>query len=206
MSQSLGTFALENRRAGALEDAELFTPIDATHIADFDQHWKPAIHAGLRALPPGSQPVQANLEDWHWDWHKKMEVFAGRLDYQGFALTCGGRTQGLMLCSLVHTARESSQHNQHLVYIEFLHTAPWNRPGFTSKPLYKGVGGILLAAAISLSMEQEFKGRIGLHSLPNSAQWYRGYCGMTDLGIDADYQQLRYFEMTPAQAAKFVEG
>jgi hypothetical protein len=204
MSQSLGVFALRNRRSGAVEDAELFTPIDAAHIADFDQYWKPAFYAGLRALPPGSQPSQANLEDWHWDWHKKSEVFGGRLDYQGFALICGGRTQGLMLCSLVRMAREPSQRNQHLVYIEFVHTAPWNRVGATPDPLYKGVGGILVAAAVSLSLEQEFKGRIGLHSLPHSEAWYRGYCGMTDLGIDEDYQQLRYFEMTAEQATKFV--
>jgi hypothetical protein len=204
VSERHGTFALQNRQTGQIEDAELFTPVDGRHISDFDQHWKPAIHQRLRQLPRGTRSSEANLEDWGWDWQKKAEVFGGRLDYQSFALECGGMTQGLMLCSLVHTARESSQRNQHLVYVEYVHTAPWNRPLFTDKPVYKGVGGILLAAAISLSIEQEFQGRIALHSLPQSEEWYRGFCGMTDLGIDEEYQRLRYFEMTAEQAARFL--
>jgi hypothetical protein len=204
VSHSLGTYALMNRQTGVHEDAELFSPVDTRHLADFDQHWKPAIHQRLRELPRGSRTSVANLEDWHWDWQKKADVFAGRLDYQSFALECAGMTQGLMLCSLVHVAREPSQRNQHLVYVEYVHTAPWNRPLFTNAPIYKGIGGILIAAAVSLSIEQEFAGRIGLHSLPQSESWYREFCGMTDLGIDEDYQQLRYLEMTAEQAARFL--
>jgi hypothetical protein len=204
VSSRLGIFALKNRHTGDIEDAELHAPVDAGHIADFDQHWKPAIHHRLRQMPRGARSSDANLEDWGWDWEKKAAAFGGRLDYQSFALECGGMTQGLMLCSLVKTARESSQRNQHMVYVEYIHTAPWNRPRFTDKPLYKGVGGILIAAAVSLSIEQEFHGRIGLHSLPQSEDWYRQFCGMTDLGIDETYQQLRYFEMTIDQATGFL--
>lgn len=204
MSQSLGQYALRNRRTGADEDAELFTPVDAQNIADFEQHWKPMIYDRLRQLPRGSRASDANLEDWGWDWKKKADVFGGRLDYQSFALECDGLTQGLMLCSLVHTGRAEVHRNQHLVYVEFLHTAPWNRPKATDDPLYKGVGSILVGAAVSLSIEQEFKGRIGLHSLPQSDAWYRDYCGMTDLDIDGEYQRLRYFEMTAEQAARFI--
>lgn len=204
MSERLGTYALQNRHAGAVEDAELYSPVDTRHIADFDQHWKPAIHQRLRQLPRGSQTGDADLQDWHWDWRKKADLFAGRLDYQSFALECGGMTQGLMLCSLVQVAREPSQRNQHLAYVDYVHAAPWNRRRFTDTPLYRGVGRILIAAAVSLSREQEFAGRIGLHALPQSELWYRDRCGMTDLGIDAAYQGLRYFEMTTAQADRFL--
>lgn len=203
MSQRLGVFALKNRQTCAIEDAELYTPVDAGHIADFDQHWRPAIHQRLRQMPRGASSSEANLEDWGWDWEKKAAVFGGRLDYQSFALECDGMTQGLMLCSLVKMARESSQRDLHMVYVEFVHTAPWNRPRFTDTPVYKGVGGILIAAAVSLSIEQEFHGRIGLHSLPQSEDWYRNFCGMTGLGIDEAYQRLRYFEMTVEQATRF---
>lgn len=204
MSESLGTFSLLNRQAGRLEDADLYCPVDGRHIADFEQHWKPAIHQRLRELPPGSQTANADLQDWRWDWREKSDMFTGRLDFQSFALECGGMTQGLMLCSLVHVARDPSQRNRHMVYVDYLHAAPWNRPRFTNKPLYRGVGGILIAAAISLSREQEFDGRIGLHALPQSEDWYRNHCGMTDLGKDPDYQDLRYFEMTKAQADRFL--
>lgn len=204
MSERLGTYALENRHTGVQEDADLYGPVDTRHIADFDQHWKPVIHQRLRAMPRGSQTADADLQDWHWDWQRKVDMFGGRLDYQSFAIECGGMTQGLMLCSLVQMARETSQRNQHMVYVDYIHAAPWNRRRFTDTPLYRGVGGLLIAAAVSLSREQEFAGRIGLHALPQSEDWYRHHCGMTDLGIDSGYQELRYFEMTATQAERFL--
>ena len=63
--------------------------------------------------------------------------------------------------------------------------------------------GILIRAAIALSEDLEFYGRIGLHSLPQANGFYANTCGMTDLGADPDYEGLRYFEMTPEQARAF---
>ena len=63
----------------------------------------------------------------------------------------------------------------------------------------------LIIAAIAFSRSNEFKGRIGLHSLPQANQFYTVTCGMTDLGPDPKYHNLRYFEMTPDQATTFVE-
>ena len=71
-------------------------------------------------------------------------------------------------------------------------------------PRYHGVGSILIKAAVALSEDSEFHGRIGLHSLPQANDFYANTCGMTDLGIDPDYEGLRYFEMTPEQARAFV--
>jgi hypothetical protein len=66
------------------------------------------------------------------------------------------------------------------------------------------VGSVLLAAAIQLSIDEEFLGRLGLHSLPQADDWYRK-CRMTDLGPDpSEKQNLRYFEMTPEQAQAFL--
>ena len=75
-------------------------------------------------------------------------------------------------------------------------------------PRYRGVGTILIRAAIELSKIEEFKGRIGLHSLPQANHFYANTCGMTDLGIettDKNHEGLRYFEMTPEQAQAFIE-
>jgi hypothetical protein len=55
-----------------------------------------------------------------------------------------------------------------------------------------------------LSEEEGFKGRIGLHSLPQADEFYR-LRGMTDLGTDQTNQNLRYFEMTAEQARAFLE-
>ncbi len=49
------------------------------------------------------------------------------------------------------------------------------------------------------------KGRIGLHSLPQANSFYAYVCGMTDLGQDATYENLRYFELEPERARNFIE-
>ncbi|WP_314964497.1 GNAT family N-acetyltransferase, partial [Bradyrhizobium cosmicum] len=66
------------------------------------------------------------------------------------------------------------------------------------------VGSALITAAIALSEDEGFKGRLGLHSLPQADDYYRKI-GMTDLGQDVAYQNLRYFEMTSEQARAFFE-
>jgi hypothetical protein len=74
-----------------------------------------------------------------------------------------------------------------------------------AEPRFSGVGTVLMAAAIQFSIDEEFSGRVGLHSLPQADDWYRK-CGMTDLGPDAgEKQNLRYFEMTPEQAKEFLK-
>mgnify|MGYP001574334861 FL=1 len=63
---------------------------------------------------------------------------------------------------------------------------------------------MLLLAAVQLSLDEEFQGRIGLHSLPQADDFYSTKCGMTSLGRDGRYQNLTYFEMTREQAAEFL--
>jgi hypothetical protein len=130
----------------------------------------------------------------------------GLLCSQGFSLVCDGVTQGLIAVNMVsHRCRLPEQQGKHLVYIELLENAPWNRSELLFQPIkFKGIGTILMAAAIELSREQDFKGRLGLHALPQSERWYREACGMTDMGIDQHAQGLRYFEMTAQQASAFI--
>jgi hypothetical protein len=88
----------------------------------------------------------------------------------------------------------------HLVYIEYLEAAPWNRG--TDQEL-KGIGTVLMAAAIQLSINEGNHGRIGLHSLPQADTFYKDRCGMIDIGPDFFYNTeypLRYFEMTEKQS------
>ena len=53
----------------------------------------------------------------------------------------------------------------------------------------------MMTAAVELSLEEGFKGRVGLHSLPQAETFYEKH-GMIDLGPDAGVQNLRYYEMT----------
>ncbi len=113
-------------------------------------------------------------------------------------------TQGLAQINLTKSCCEPSQAGRPLVYLDYLEVAPWNRPELGITPRLRGTGSALVTAAIALSDEEGFKGRIGLHSLPQADSFYRKI-GMTDLGHDPAYQNLRYFEMTAEQAHAFLE-
>lgn len=111
-----------------------------------------------------------------------------------------------MIVNTIRRCRISTQANRHLVYIEYLEAAPWNRGAGQQ---YKGVGTVMVAVAIQLSIEEGNKGRVGLHSLPQADNFYRHHCGMTDLGLDTSYNAdfpLRYCELTECQALDFLKG
>ena len=97
----------------------------------------------------------------------KVEAIQGMLASSSFSIVCNDLTQGMMIVDTVSKqSRTDIQRNQHLVYVEYVENAPWNRGELFDQPRYRGVGSILIRAAISLSKELEFHGRIGLHSLP----------------------------------------
>lgn len=205
MKVLLDTFELLNRQTGEYEPAELFDGIDEKNLQDFEREWRPMF---VNQLPNDASTVQrvaADAEDANWDWRRIAETARNPLVFGMYAVECAGRTQGLML---VRKGGVFSRHPDHeradLIYIELLASAPWNRPGFSDKPLYKGVGQLLLAAGVNLSLDEELGGRIGLHSLPDAETFYRDVIGMTDLGADTKHHGLQYFELSDAQAAKFL--
>jgi hypothetical protein len=61
-----------------------------------------------------------------------------------------------------------------------------------------------VGTAISLSVDLGFEGRLGLHSLPQSEDWYRK-AGLTEVEFDKP-KRMRYFEMTGAAALAFVQN
>lgn len=201
-------FELFNRRTGEFEAAWLKAPIDASHIDDFNDHWRPIFKGRIEELKQANEYTaerieELNIQDAHWSWPKKREVRANRLDWTSFAIEADGHTQGLMFLELTGVGQEESQRKRPIVKIDLLATAPWNRAGLVDKPKYRGVGLVMIGAAISKSVADEFGGRIGLHALPQSERFYREVCGMTDLGVDNT--RMRYFEMTEAQAKAFTE-
>lgn len=195
---------LEDGATGAAVEAELRDAIEAAQLADWKLLWQPAL---IDVLKPRYQASGFTdfPDNWHWDWQGKMAAVAGLLAYQGFSVIAGGETQGLSRVDLTGHGREPSQHGKPLVYVDYLEVAPWNRRdlGF-DPPRYRGVGSALLVAAVALSDEEGFHGRVGLHSLPNADDFYRK-CGFTDLGPDPAVHNLRYFEITAERARAFLE-
>lgn len=193
MTHATSDVFLRDGESGVLVKAELHDTILQRHFNDHVNYWKPLI---------ASQGEQHG----HWDWKQKWSYFSSQLSFQGFALECGGQTQGLMIVNTIKRCRIQQQVNKHLVYVEYLEAAPWNRRDIPNWNRYKGVGTVMIAAVVQLSIDEGNRGRVGLHSLPQADTFYRDRCGMTDLGADPTYNPypLRYFEMTEAQGAAFL--
>jgi len=190
------------KRAGKnqLVDAEIVDELSKDELLATHLDWEPERLEALKALLDAKEPWP---EHWHWDWSKK----AGLLDFMAYrcmGIECEGRMQGLMMASTIARASRVGPSGKAILYIEYVESAPWNLKDLVDDPKYSGVGIALLEAAIELSDQEGFGGRIGLHSLPQSEAFYRKY--MTDLGPDPKSQGLRYFEMSVEQARLFLEG
>jgi len=206
MSATRIPIKLFNRAQNAFEDAELHEGISEANLTDWQNQWIPAQEAAMRALIKAGRPARSLPDTNHWNWRAKVEVFKGLLSNPSFSISCAGVTQGLMILDTVKKlSRLEEPKKPPLVYPEYIQTAPWNRKGLVTEPIYSGVGSILLKCAIQTSLDLEYKGRIGLHSVPNAEAFYANHCNMTDLGPDSGYHNMRYFEMTPIQAQAFLK-
>jgi hypothetical protein len=181
-------------------EAELWDGIQPQHLADWTRHWRPALAQTLHELALKGVPWP---ENWHWNWELKVAHVSGLLGARTFCVVAEGTTQGLMSVDLTKSARLDSQRGKPLVYVDYLEAAPWNRQDLGSAR-FRGVGTVLFTAALELSREEGFKGRVGLHSLPQADDFYSKACAMTDLDKDPDKHNLRYFEMTPEQAQAYM--
>ncbi len=197
---------LNHRCTRQLIPAELIDPVSREEADAANANWRAAMDEAVRKLrlrqvPPSQLPQHA-----HWDWLKKFEAVEGLVSYHLLGVEANGAMQGMsLLCLDGHFGRLQEHLGKPLVYVHFLATAPWNSPQVVPDPEFGLVGRVLIAAAIQISQDEEFAGRLALHALPQSETWYRVHCGMTDLGPDpADRNGLHYFEMTSQQAAAFL--
>ncbi len=184
-----------------LVEAELVDEVTEGHVALWESTWKPAMQAyGAGRL------LRDAPEDNHWNWRGKVQAWRPILHYQFFAILCRGELQGLMVTSGLQSARLSEQFGKPLIYVEFVATAPWNRREVQDPPRYRGVGSVFIRAAIEVSMDSGYRGRVGLHSLPKAESFYRKSCGMSPLGFDYAHENLFYFEMTEEQADSYRQN
>ena len=161
--------------------------LTAKHIEDFSGRWQSLLE-------------EASQEDKYWDWHFKQRLSGTHDNYEAYAVECEGSTQGLI-------ALETQQHRsvltpgEPIVYVVRLSAAPWNRKQIQDPPLFRRVGTLLLRFSRIRSLALGYKGRVGLHALPNSEGFYERL-NMTrfDFSADAyvdDDEPLTYFEYPP---------
>jgi hypothetical protein len=198
--------ALLNVERQAGEAAELWNAITDQQLADWEALWQPVLRDAIQRLHREKVPLVRWPQSRHWDWRRKAASIRGLLANPAFSVMCGGVTQGLMILETTRRrCRTESEKGKNLVYVEYLENAPWNRKELLfDPPRYRGVGSILVRAAIETSLSEGFKGRIGLHALPQSNDFYANTCRMVDMGADSHYQDLHYFEMTSEQSEEFI--
>ena len=187
MTVIMTPIALLNVESGQAEDAELWDAITEQQLADWEGEWLPELFKSVQKMKRAGVERELWPQSRHWDWRSKTASLQGMLARQGFSVVCDGVTQGMMIVDT--TTKRCRQ--------ELLNDSP----------KYRGIGSVLIRTVIELSKKEEFKGRIGLHSLPQSNSFYANSCGMTDLGADPNpvYAPMRYFEMTEGQAEAFIE-
>jgi hypothetical protein len=199
------TVFLRDIKSGQFVEAALIDGVSREDVEKAEGEWNPFLVEQVRRMESGGVPKDLLPQHRHWDWRQKYDATEAYLAYRMFGIECQNQMQGLLLVTTAgKNCRIPSQAGKPLVYVHFLAAAPWNIPSIAPEPRFSLAGTILLGTALQLSIEEEFQGRIGLHSLPQADEWYRASCGMTDLGPDPAAKGLRYFEMTPGQASEFL--
>jgi hypothetical protein len=164
--------------SGEIVQAEL-GQMQANHLEDFEIIW---------------QSILRNLgqDDAVWDWAMKKRLSLTDSRFEAYAIEYEGLAQGLIWLE-TQWHRSWLEPEQRLVYIEALAVAPWNRKKLQYPPYLKGTGNALMYFARQRSRALGYQGRIGLHSLSTSENFYRRQ-NMSDYGGDPEKENLRYFE------------
>ncbi len=218
MTSLLQTYQVRSGEFNKILPVDLVEGLEPKHLAFVDQEWTPRLAdrraraiLAYRALPTTKQHEAAWQEkqrgfgapDSHWDWNEKNQSMLGSV-HRILALLNGEDVEALMRIDLSKPSLRETAFYTPVVYVDYLAVAPWNRPAIQSPPRFKGLGTLLLGAAVSVSFEEGMDGRCGLHSLTQSEGFYL-WAGMEDLGVD-EACGLRYFEFSPSAARKFLEA
>ncbi|AMX98799.1 GNAT family N-acetyltransferase [Mesorhizobium ciceri] len=195
---------LRDVASGGVVAAELVCGIDVPHLLDWHNAWQPELGAIKATLYKQGVPKSEWPQSGHWRWPDKVEE-GGLLGFETFCVTAAGMTQAMMRVNVAtKESRLEDSAGKPIAYVDYLEVAPWNQPIVGMQRRFKGAGTILMVAAAALSVDQEFKGRVGLHALPQSEVFYRDI-GMIDLGPDAEVPgKLHYFEMTAEVAQALI--
>jgi hypothetical protein len=187
---------------GTIVDGTLIVDVTVDEVDEAVGLWSPYL---IQQLQSGvAQPQHA-----HWEWNRKARAVLGMPGRTICGVMVGGEMQAMMLREDVWSrAKHPDELGRPIVTVEFLSTAPWNDVDIVPTPAYRGAGTILITEAVNHSLSLDYKGRLGLHSLPQAEPFYRNRCKMVDLGPDPDpdHQGLRYFEFTKETAHEFLKA
>jgi hypothetical protein len=122
------------------------------------------------------------------------------------AIDAEGEWQAIVMMETVaHRCQLAEQVGKHLVYVDYIETAPWNWPipelGLSRR--FKGLGHILFRNVIRRSFDLGYKGRIGLVALPQAKAFYGATLAMAQIPATSP-NDLDYFELSEAKAMELI--
>jgi hypothetical protein len=171
------------------------------HTIIVEEKWTPARRALAVAMKAASHPMRGE----HWDW---TGIYRQN-DHCLIGIECENEFQGLMALD-IRSRPSYLTPGLWVTYVDFVEAAPWNRrepPNRLLKaiqqPRMAGVGTLLIMEAVRLSIPRT-SGRIALHSLQGSEDFYANNCSMTCLGPDPGYYDLHYFEYNERVAVEWL--
>lgn len=192
-------------------EAELFDEVTVEHFLETQHEWRPIVRKAAGQLANQGAPALIP-QHFHWDWTSKapqLESLANTF----YGINYGDKLQGLMKLETIGQfcrCRLPEQEGRSLVYVDYIEVAPWNLKtlmhALGEKPQFNAIGSRLIEAAVRKSLEEDCRGRIGLHSLPITERFYIKACRMTPVGRDPAKQNLLWLEYTPEQADMFLKG
>lgn len=190
-----------------LVEAKLVDTLEPHDLELVERSWTPDRDRILRECLLRGVQRTAYPQSLHWRWDRKARHLR-ELQARATGILVGEDWQAVMLTkSATQLARLQPDRGKPLVYLDYLEVAPWNLklPDIGQQRRYRGLGAALVREAILQSRAEGFRGRLGLHSLPQSEDFYTR-CGMTAAERDAAKQNLLYFEMTREAATRYIES
>lgn len=178
--------------------AELCDGLSPRDLLLIERQWAPFRDRLRNLLSRDQWP-----ESLHWDWEKKAPLLELAAE-AGFGVRCEGKWQGVVLTeNAFYTSRIEPV--KPIIYISFVEIAPWNwkLPQLGCMGDFKGVGSWLFRRAVEQSVQEEFKGRVGLHALPQAESFYEKL-GMTGFGPDPKKDNLAYYELSRDAATAII--
>ena len=166
---------LRDRATRVEVSAEAQIDLSIRQIAEIQHRWT----LFKETRPPAGN--SATEEDRSWGWRSKALQITDGVS-QIVALYARGDVQGLMLINTKPTSSRLAL--GHLLYVEYIESAPWNQPKYTDHPALSNVGVALLTAARELSRRAGCLGALGLHSLAAAVPFYLK-SGFRSFGYDA---------------------
>jgi hypothetical protein len=210
----LESFDVDSPQHGKAFKIDLAEGLDTLHLDFMEAQWAPAMKRQYDLailqffqLPPADRTQEKwhevlgklAVQDHHWEWRTKCSIAPGT-NRRVFSLLNSDEVEAAMMVLSGERSRDPPP--RPMVYVDFVAVAPWNRKPFQDPQRFRGLGTVMLGAAVELSRKLGHDGRCGLHSLPQSEGFYR-QIGMRDFGLDASKSSLRYFEFDASGASAF---